>query len=93
MAPAERRWPFDEQVSVQELESGHRRLVDAAAGTHYAAQHADFLARCHQFARQEGIDYGLFDTGVAPEQTLREYLLRRSRRGQVSGAVSSGGHL
>ncbi|HEY0931173.1 MAG TPA: DUF58 domain-containing protein [Gemmatimonas sp.] len=79
LSPDERTWSFDEQVSVRDLESGSERLVEPAVRATYAAAHTAFLGRCHRFAQQEGIDYGLFDCGDAPEQALRDYLLRRSR--------------
>jgi uncharacterized protein (DUF58 family) len=86
VASEERQWSFTEQIDVRDAESGRHVLVDpATAREHYASAHGAFLERCHRFAQQEGIDYGRFDCSEPPEQTLRDYLLRRT-----SGAVQAG---
>jgi uncharacterized protein (DUF58 family) len=78
VAADERHLPFTRQVEVVEPETGERRLIDperdAAA---YQGAHAAFMRGWQQFAQQEGLDYARFDCDAAPEQTLRDYLLRR----------------
>lgn len=79
VAADERQWPFTEQVDVRDAESGRRVLVDSpTARERYASAHHAFLDRCQRFAQREGIDYGRFDCSEALEQTLRDYLLRRT---------------
>lgn len=80
VAADERRLPFTRQVQVVEPETGQRLLIDpeqdAAA---YGEAHAAFLREWQDFARQEGIDHARIDCDLPPEQTLRDYLLRRMR--------------
>jgi hypothetical protein len=81
VSPAERALPFDGQVEIEELESGERRLVDAAAvAGEYRANVAAFLERCRSEALRDGVDYALLSTDSPPEVALRDYLLRRARR-------------
>jgi uncharacterized protein (DUF58 family) len=71
--------PFTENVELEDLESGERRLVDAASVTEYGGAISEFLTRCRTQALRDGIDYALMTTDMPPEVALREYLLRRSR--------------
>jgi hypothetical protein len=72
--------PFAEHVELEDLESGARRLVDAASvAPAYRAAVDAFLNRCRTQALRDGIDYALMTTDMPPEVALREYLLRRSR--------------
>lgn len=81
IAGGERRLSFAEPVEVEELETGARQLVEpAAVATAYNAAVVDFLARTRDLAVHEGMDYGLFVTDQPPEQTLRDYLVRRTTR-------------
>lgn len=92
VAPEERELPFNAQVELRELESGARQLVEpAAAAAAYRNAVTQFLERCRHFAQHEGIDYGLLDTGEAPERALRDYLVRRLAR-QASPSLPSAQH-
>ena len=92
VAREELELPFKDQVELQDLESGERRLVEpATAGTAYREAITQFLERCRSFAQHEGIDYGLLDTGESPERALRDYLVRRSTR-QGSPSLPSAQH-
>jgi uncharacterized protein (DUF58 family) len=81
IAGDERRLPFREQVEVEELETGVRRLVEPAAiAAEYQRAVTEFLSRTRDIAVHEGMDYGLFTTDEPPERTLRDYLIRRTSR-------------
>jgi uncharacterized protein (DUF58 family) len=74
----ERTFPYTGSLEVEDLESGARKLVDAAAvEARYRAAVRDFLERCRTLANRDGIDYALMSTDMAPERVLRDYLLRR----------------
>lgn len=80
LSPAEVAFPFTDHVELEDLESGERRLVDAATeSSRYSSAVRDFLDRCRTQALRDGVDYALMSTDVAPEVALRNYLLRRSR--------------
>ena len=72
-------FPFRGDLEFEDLETGERRLLDAAA---VAAQYKDaleeFLTRCRREAQRDGIDYALLSTGETPERGLREFLIRRA---------------
>ena len=73
-------------VEFVDLESGERRLTDAAAiAERYGATMREFVARCREEALHAGIDYALVSTDTPPERALREYLQQR-------GAGKVGGH-
>ncbi len=92
VAREERELPFKDQVQLQDLESGERRLMEpATASAAYRTAHTQFLERCRSFAQHEGIDYGLLDTGESPERSLRDYLVRRSTR-QASPGLPNAQH-
>jgi uncharacterized protein (DUF58 family) len=79
VSPAELTFPYRGDTEFEDLESGERAIVDAAAAAReYRAEVDAFLARCRDEAVRDGIDYALLSTDVAPERALREYLLRRS---------------
>jgi hypothetical protein len=79
VSPAEMQFPFRGDIEFQDLESGERRVVDAASTrVNYRAALLAFLERCRRQAQRDGIDYALFTTDVAPERALRSYLLRRT---------------
>jgi hypothetical protein len=87
LSPSERTLPFTGQLEFEDVESQARRLVDATAiAATYREHMSAFLERCRSHALRDGIDYALIDTETAPEQALRDYLLRRSRR-HASGHV------
>jgi hypothetical protein len=80
LSPNELSFPFADHVEVEDLESGARRLVDAAAeAARYDAAMRDFLERSRAQALRDGVDYALMSTATPPETALRNYLLRRSR--------------
>lgn len=78
---AERVLPYRGQVEFVDLETGTRRLIDAAS---YAAQYREqvtaFLDRCRLGATRDGLDYALINTDTPPERALRDFLLRRNLR-------------
>lgn len=81
LSPKELVLPFNGQVELEDVESHARELVDAGAiAAQYKTAVGEFLDRCRTHALRDGIDYALMTTDMAPEQALRDYLLRRSRR-------------
>ena len=81
VSPPELALPFTGHVELEDLESGERRVVDAAdAAPRYRTAVNAFLERCRTEALRDGIDYALMSTETAPESALRDYLLRRSLR-------------
>lgn len=91
LSPEERTLPFSGSIELQDAESNARQLVDATAlSAHYARAVTDFVERCRTSARRDGVDYALMTTDTPPEQALRDYLLRRSRR-ETSGHTRSTG--
>ena len=78
MSADELAFPYTGSVEVEDLETGARRLVDAAAMEQgYRAAVREFLERCRTLANRDGIDYALMPTDAPPERVLRDYLLRR----------------
>jgi uncharacterized protein (DUF58 family) len=78
MSGAERTFPFQGAIELDDLESHATAVVDAdVARRAYRQAVADFLARTRQRALAAGLEYTLVDTDAAPEWTLRRYLLRR----------------
>lgn len=87
ISPDERALAFAGQVDVEDLESGERRLVDAAsAAGEYRATMDAFLERCRGHALRDGIDHALMLTDTPPATALRQYLLRRSHGPGAAGA-------
>lgn len=81
VSPEERALPYGGFVEVEDLESGERRLIDAAsAAPGYRDAISEFLDRCRSRALRDGVEYTLMSTDTAPEVALRQYLLRRSDR-------------
>jgi len=84
LAPSEVELPVSGQVELLDAESDERQLVDASAiGAQYALAIREFLERCRTHALRDGIDYARIMTDSPPQVALRDYLLRRSRRGNV----------
>jgi uncharacterized protein (DUF58 family) len=78
ISPEEMTLPYQGHIELEDLESGSRRLTDAAdAAPAYRAAVGDFLDRCRREALRSGVDYALMPVNVPPEQALREYLLQR----------------
>jgi uncharacterized protein (DUF58 family) len=79
VSPEETTFPYRGDLAFVDLESGERRLVDAAGiETAYRTALREFLERCRTRAIRDGMDYALLSTGDPPERALREYLLRRN---------------
>ncbi len=82
LSPDELSLPFRGQVELEDLESDARERIDAAAiADTYRSAVNEFLTRCRVHALRDGIDYALLKTDTPPEDALRDYLLRRGRRG------------
>ena len=82
-------FPYDGDVEFEDLESGTRTVIAAdALAPGYRAAVADFLERCRREARRDGLDYALLPTDVAPEQALRNFLIRRGG-GQLGANTTS----
>ena len=80
VSPEETMFPYRGAVSFEDLESGHRQLVDAGSvATAYRGAVDAFLKRCREHAVSDGFDYALISTETPPEAALRDFLLRRSR--------------
>lgn len=89
MSRAETTLSYRGDLEFEDLESGERRLVNAdAIEPEYRAAVARFLDAWKTRARRDGIDHALMLTDDPPEQSLREYLLRRGARHQSSNAVT-----
>jgi uncharacterized protein (DUF58 family) len=83
-------FPYDGDVEFEDLESGQKRIVAAEALAHgYRAALADFLERCRQKARRDGLDYALFPTDLPPARALRNFLIRRGG-GHLSTGADTG---
>lgn len=79
MSPAELALPYQGHIELEDLESGAKRLTDAASiAPQYQAAVQDFLVRCRREALRSGIDYAMMLTDAPPETALRDYLLARS---------------
>ena len=78
VSPEEIVFPYTGSVELEDLESGERRLLDAAVVERgYRTRIAEFLERCRSLAHRDAVDYALMSTDAPPERALREYLLRR----------------
>jgi uncharacterized protein (DUF58 family) len=88
MSADEMAFPYSGSVEVEDLETGARRLVDAAAlEQRYRASVGEFLERCRTLANRDGIDYALMRTDAPPERVLRDYLLRRDAGHRSAQAI------
>ena len=88
MSKEEMVFPYTGSLEVEDLETGARRLVDAAAMAQgYRASMGEFLTRSRTIANRDGIDYALMTTDIAPERVLRDYLLRRDAGPRSAQAV------
>jgi uncharacterized protein (DUF58 family) len=86
ISEAETEFPYRGNIAFEDMESGERRLVDATTLQEtYRASVRSFLERSRRNALQDGLDYALFSTEMAPAPALREFLLRR-------GAPRASGH-
>jgi len=79
LSPGELSLPYEGQLELEDLESGARRLTDAAdVAPGYRSAVSEFLARCRNEALRAGIDYAMISTDMPPEKALRDYLIGRS---------------
>jgi uncharacterized protein (DUF58 family) len=86
MSREEIAFPFKGDLEFEDLESGAKRVVTADAVAHdYRASVGEFLTRCRDRARREGLDYALLPTSDPPERALRSYLLRRDTAHRGTG--------
>jgi uncharacterized protein (DUF58 family) len=72
-------FPFDEDVRIDDLESGASVQSGPAAAAEYRREFAGFLERWRTRCLADGIDYVRVTTDMALDAALREYLLHRSR--------------
>ena len=72
-------FPFDEDVRIDDLESGASVQSGPAAAADYRREFAGFLERWRTRCVANGIDYIRVTTDLALDGALREYLLQRSR--------------
>ena len=72
-------FPFDEDVRIDDLESGASVQSGPAAAAEYRREFATFLDRWRTRCLANGIDYVRVTTNMALDTALREYLLHRSR--------------
>ncbi len=72
-------FPFDEDLQLDDLESGASVQSGPAAAAEYRREFAAFLARWRTRCAANGIDYVRVTTDMALDAALREYLVQRSR--------------
>lgn len=85
---AEREFTYRGDYEFEDLESGARRIVNASAvESEYRLGMEEFITRWRTSSRAEGIDYALISIDDPPEQSLREYLLRRGAKHQSDNAA------
>ncbi len=89
LSAEELSFPYSGSLEMEDLESGARRLVEAAAMERgYRISMSEFLARCRTLANRDGIDYALMRTDTPPERMLRDYLLRRDAGHRSAQAIA-----
>ncbi len=72
-------FPFDEDLQLDDLESGASVQSGPAAAAEYRREFAAFLERWRTRCAANGIDYVRVTTDMALDAALREYLVQRSR--------------
>jgi uncharacterized protein (DUF58 family) len=72
-------FPFDDDVRIDDLESGASVQSGPAAAADYRREFAAFLERWRTRCVANGIDYVRVTTDMALDSALRQYLLHRSR--------------
>ena len=78
--PAERELPFDEPLSLEDLETGERLpLMPAGVRERYRERVAAHIAVMRQELTNQRIDYALLDTSRPLDQALFAYLSARER--------------
>ena len=79
VTPEDLSFPYSEDVLFEDLETGERRHLDAAAAaSEYQTAVASFLNTCREGLLRDGHDYVLMRTDLAPARARRSYLLRRA---------------
>jgi uncharacterized protein (DUF58 family) len=79
--PAEREFPFRDDVAFEDLETGATLAVDPRElRTAYLARMALFLKECRALTAALNVDYQSVATDTPPETTLRRHLASRRRR-------------
>jgi uncharacterized protein (DUF58 family) len=79
-------FPYKGPMTFADLESGVERVADARAiARRYRDEVSRFVERVRSETIATGVDYTLVTTDIAPEQSLRKYLIRRGSP-QVSHA-------
>jgi uncharacterized protein (DUF58 family) len=79
LSPAELTFDYAGELEVEDLETGARALVDAAAiRARYRDDLAAFVERTRRECLRAGLDYALLRTDVAPEEALRRFLIARA---------------
>ncbi len=72
-------FPFDEDLQLDDLESGASVQSGPAAAAEYRREFAAFLERWRTRCAANGIDYVRVTTDMALDTALREYLVQRTR--------------
>ena len=79
--PAERDFPFRDDVAFEDLETGATLAVDPRElRTAYLARMDVFLKECRALTAALNVDYQSVSTDTPPETTLRRHLASRRRR-------------
>lgn len=82
--PAERTFPFEEAMDVEDLESGDRLpVIPGALRERYRELMEQHLTAVENVLLQQQVDYSLFETSQPLDFALFEYLTRRERLSRV----------
>lgn len=82
--PAERTFPFEEAMDVEDLESGDRLpVIPGALRERYRELMEQHLTTVGDVLLQQQVDYSLFETSQPLDFALFEYLTRRERLSRV----------
>jgi uncharacterized protein (DUF58 family) len=73
-------WPFEDDLEVEDSESGRRVSMSVSGADGYRARMAAFVTGWRERCLAENIVYALARTDVPPGHVLREYLLQRNAR-------------
>jgi uncharacterized protein (DUF58 family) len=82
--PAERTFPFEEAMDVEDLESGDRLpVIPGALRQRYRELMEQHLTTVADVLLEQQVDYSLFETSQPLDFALFEYLTRRERLSRV----------
>lgn len=82
--PAERTFPFEEAMDVEDLESGDRLpVIPGALRERYRELMEQHLTTVGDVLLEQQVDYSLFETSQPLDFALFEYLTRRERLSRV----------